>query len=212
MFRIQEGGRLVAFFHALGMGVMTMARIVATWADPNLKIFGNRIEQLNKQFPKVLPRIVNQVGNRAKTQVIRNLTKQTGLPRDTIVRAVGNPTVARPGRLSYDMVTRGGNIRLKYLNPKETPDGVVAKPFGRSTLYPGAFLKGGRFPDRKDVEKFNGHAFYRLNRSGTKITFARSGVIIPQEMTRGATKAAFENIAGPLLQVRVNAALAKLVP
>lgn len=189
-----------------------MAIINVSWADQNLKRYGKRVMLLHERFPTLLPRIVNQVGNRAKTQVIRGLTKQTGLPRKTIVKAVGNPSVARPGRLSYEMVTRGGNIRLKYLNPRETDAGVVASPFGKSTLYPGAFLRGGSFPNRKDVAHFDGHAFYRLNRSGTKITFARSGVTIPVEMTRGATKAAFDRIAGPLLSERVDKALRDLVP
>ncbi|MCO5734115.1 hypothetical protein [Rhizobium sp. SSA_523] len=189
-----------------------MRMVHVAWADQVLQHYGKRILDLNERFPKVLPRIINQVGNRAKTQVIRNLTKQTGLPRKTIVKAVGDPAVARPGRLSYEMVTRGGNIRLKYLGARETETGVVAKPFGKTTLYPGAFMRGGRFPNRKEVAKFDGHAFYRLNRSGTKITFARSGVFIPTEMTRGATKAAFDRIAGPLLQQRVDAAMQKLVP
>jgi len=190
-----------------------MARLVdVRWADDVLKQYRKRVLVLNERFPNVLPRIVNQVGNRAKTQVIRNLTQQTGLPRKTIVKAVGDPTRARPGRLSYEMVTRGGNIRLKYLNPKETEAGVVARPFGKSTLYPGAFMRGGRFPDRKEVARFDGHAFYRLNRSGSRITFARSGVVIPVEMTKGATKAAFDRIAGPMLQERIDGALAKLLP
>jgi len=189
-----------------------MSVIVAKWADDHLKVFGRKIAELNRKFPLVLPRIVNQVGDRSKTQVIRALTKQTGLPRKTIVKAVGDPTRARPGRMFYDMVTRGGNIRLKYLNPRETPAGVVARPFGKSTLYPGAFLKGGAFPDRKIVAKFDGHAFYRLNTSGTRIAFARSGVFIPVEMTQGATRAAFERTAAPLLKTRVDAAIKKLLP
>ena len=188
-------------------GIITMK-----WADQNLAMYGKRLEKLNRQFPTVLPRIVNQVGNRSKTIVIRELTQQTGLPRAVIVRAIGNPLAARPGRYAYDMITRGGNIRLKYLRPRETPSGVVARPFGKATLYPGAFLRGGMFPDRKDVEDFNGHAYYRLNKSGTKITFARSGVFIPVEMTSGATVAAFHRVAAPLLAQRVGAALDKLVP
>jgi hypothetical protein len=187
-----------------------MSAVTVSWADDHLKRYAKQINELNLRFPKVLPRIVNQVGNRAKTQVIRSLTKQTGLQRRVIVDAV-EVTMAGGKRFSYDMVTRGGNIRLKYLNPKETEAGVVAKPFGKSTLYPGAFLKGGAFPDRKTVDKFNGHAFYRLNRSGTKITYARSGVFIPTEMTRGATKAAFERTAAPLLQERVEKVLVKLL-
>ena len=188
-----------------------MAIIVARWADDNIRRFGKQIDQLNTRFPKVLPRIINQVGDRSKTQVIRNLTKQTGLDRRVIVSAVGDPTRAHGSKLSYEMRTRGGNIRVKYLKARETEDGVMAKPFGRTTLYPGAFMKGGAFPNRKTVAKFDGHAFYRLNPRGTKITYVRSGVFIPQEMTSGATAAAFKRIAGPLLQERVNAAILKLL-
>ncbi|HZG29937.1 MAG TPA: hypothetical protein VE079_15895 [Ensifer sp.] len=189
-----------------------MSIMVMRWVDRNLEQYGERIARLKTEFPKVLPRIVNQVGNRAKTVVIRQLTKQTGLQRRVIVAAIGNPQTARAGRYVYDMITRGGNIRLKYLSAREVEGGVVAKPFGRSTLYPDAFMKGGLFPNRKTVSQFNGHAYYRLNRSGSKITFARSGVYIPVEMTRGATLAAFNGIAAPLLRERVEAALDKLVP
>lgn len=183
----------------------------ARWADDHLKRFGKDIERLQRDFPKVLPRIVNQVGDRAKTQVIRNLTKQTGLRRKTIVKAVGDPHRSHAARLSYEMVTRGGNIRLKYLAPRETRAGVTAKPWGKRQLFPGTFMKGGWFPNRKVVAKFDGHVYRRLNTSGTRITQARSGMFIPTEMTTGATKAAFERIAGPLLQQRVEAAIHKLL-
>lgn len=180
------------------------------WADRNLARLAKQFDQLNTRFPKVLPRIVNQVGNRAKTQVIRTLTKQTGLPRKTIVAAVGDPMVARPGRLSYTMVTRGGQIRLKYLSPRETRRGVVAKPFGQRTLFPGTFMLGGAFPGRKPVARFDGHVYERWG-ARFKISQVRSNVVIPQEMSRGATLKAFNQIAGPLLQQRVDAAIAKLL-
>lgn len=181
------------------------------WADKHLIQFAKDIERLSREFPKVLPRIVNQVGDRAKTQVIRALTKQTGLDRRVIVSAVGDPRRAHGAKLSYEMVTRGGNIRVKYLKAKETEDGVVAKPFGRTSTYEGAFMKGGVFPNRTDVPRFKGHAFYRLNPRGTKITFVRSGVVIPDEMTTGATGAAFDKISGPLLKERVEKAIDKLL-
>lgn len=191
-----------------------MVKVHIGWADDNLKQFAGRLERLNTEFPMVLPRIVNQVGNRAKTQVIRGLVKQTGLPRTTIVKAIGEPYLARVnGRLSYEMVTRGGFVRLKYLGAKETPSGVVAKPFGKSQLFPSSFMKGGYFPGRiiKDESKWQGHVFHRLNTAGTRTTYTRSEVRIPVEMTQGATKAAFEKTAGPLLQKRVEAALVKLL-
>lgn len=187
-----------------------MATISVRWADDHLKLFGSRIDRLNRRFPKVIPREVNKVGNRARTQVVRNLTKQTGLPRKTIVKAVGvNPAV--PGRLSFEMVTRGGNIRLKYLAPRETRSGVTAKPWGKRTLFVGTFMKGGRFPNRQVVAKFDGHVYRRLNTSGTKITQARSGMFIPVEMTTGATASAFQAIAAPLLKQRIDAVLIKLL-
>lgn len=188
-----------------------MAVIETRWADANLARFGKRISELEQKFPVVLPRIVNQVGSRARTVVIRALTKQTGLDRRVIVKAVDlGLKKANRGRLSYEMVTRGGNIRLKYLRPKETASGVVASPFGKRTLYPGAFMRGGQWPDRKPVPSFDGHVMFR-NGSGRHISFARSGVFIPTEMTQGETRAAFERVAGPLLKERVEAALAKLV-
>lgn len=188
-----------------------MRILKVAWADRNLERFGRQVAYLHARFPKVLPRIVNQVGDRAKTQVIRTLTKQTGLPRRTIVKAVGDPQRAHGSRLSYEMSTRGGNIRLKYLAPKETRAGVTAKPWGKRQLYPGTFMRGGKFPDRKVVERFDGHVYRRLNRSGTRITQVRSGMEIPTEMTRRETRWAFERIAGPLLQQRVEAAIFKLL-
>lgn len=189
-----------------------MAIVVARWADNNLKQFGSKIAVMRQRFPKVLPRIINQVGDRAKTQVTRALTKQTGLPRKTIVAAIGNPARAYGAKLSYDMQTRGGFIRLKYLAPRETRKGVSAKPFGQRTLFPGTFMKGGAFPNRKTVARFDGHVFRRLNPSGTQITHQKSAVRIPEEMTKGATRRAFLATAEPLLKVRVEAAIAKLLP
>lgn len=184
--------------------------VTMRWADAHLAQFADLLAQVNRETPIILPRIINQVGNRAKTQVIRHLFKQTGLPRKTIVAAVGNPAVARAnGKLSYEMTTRGGFIRLKYLAPKETRAGVVAKPFGQAKLYPGTFMKGGRFPHRVGVARFKGHVFQRLNSSGSKLTQVRSEVRIPTEMTVGATKAAFERTAGPLLRQRIEAYLIK---
>ncbi|GAA4178267.1 hypothetical protein [Shinella granuli] len=188
-----------------------MADITLKWADDALKKFERQIVQLQTQFPKVLPQEINKTGDKAKTVVIRTLTKQTGLDRRVIVAAVGNPSQARPGKLTYDMKTRGGNIRLKYLKPKETEDGVVAKPFGVTTEYPGAFMKGGAFPNRTPVPEWNGHVMRRINSRGTRITFARSGVIIPQEMTAGATAEAFQKVAAPLLQARVEKVIKKLL-
>ncbi len=187
-----------------------MSGVSIRWADRHLQQYAALLEQVSRENPLILPRIVNQVGNRAKTQVIRSLTQQTGLPRRTIVKAIGNPATAKAnGRLSYEMTTRGGFIRLKYLAPRETRKGVVAKPFGQSTLFAGAFMRGGQWPKRVAVPAFGGHVMQRIDRAGRKLTQVRSRVRIPSEMTVGATKAAFETTAGPLLRQRIEAMLTK---
>lgn len=186
--------------------------ITIRWADDALNRFADRILRLQQEFPKVLPQEINKVGNLAKTQVIRNLTKQTGLPRKTIVKAVGNPLQANTGRLSYEMRTKGGQVRIKYLGAKEKQGGVTARPFGQTKFYAGSFMRGGAFPNRKEVAKFDGHAWRRLNSRGTRITQVKSDVVIPTEMTKGATLAAFNRVAGPLFAQRIERVLDKLAP
>jgi len=187
-----------------------MAQIIARWGDDHARSFAARIAELERRLPLVLPRTVNQVGNRAKTVVIRALTKQTGLPRKTIVRAIGRPSLARSGRLAYAMTTAGGNIRLKYLKPRESRRGATAVPWNRRQLFAGTFMLGGVFPNRHGLVR-GGHVMRRLDRAGKKLTFARSGMFIPTEMVTGATADAFEAIAAPLLKERVEKVLAKLV-
>lgn len=188
-----------------------MSKLVVTWQDINgLAQFQTGIRALNEQFPKAVPRLMNQVGDRSKTKVIRALTKQTGLKRDVIARAVRNTSRAFSGKLTYDLRSRGGNVRLKYLNPKETLAGVVAKPFGKSTLYPKSFMKGGAFPNRKTVAEFGGHVMFRNGR-GRNYTFARSGVFIPKEMIEGMTKAAFETEVRTELPVRIDQLIRKMI-
>ncbi|OYW66836.1 MAG: hypothetical protein B7Z40_09795, partial [Bosea sp. 12-68-7] len=83
---------------------------------------------------------------------------------------------------------------------------------GRRQVFGGTFMRGGRFPNRVIAPRLNGQVWRRLDTAGRQITQARSGVVIPREMTTGATAAAFEAIAAPLLKQRVEAAIAKLMP
>lgn len=180
------------------------------WADATLEKYQKEIVQLAAQFPKIIPQELNKVGNRVRTQVVRTLTKQTGLPRSTIVKAVGTEG-ATPGKLFYTMKSAGGDIRLRFFKPRETPKGVVAKPWGKLTPYDGAFMRGGKFPKRVDSAYLTPDVWRRLNKSGTHITQQRSGVRIPVEMITGATAEAFDKLAGPLLEQRIDKVIQKLL-
>ena len=184
--------------------------ITVKWADATLKKYEREIVQLAAQFPKVIPQELNKVGNKVRTQVVRTLTKQTGLPKKTIQKAVVTYG-ATPGKLFFTMKSAGGDIRLRFFKPRETRKGVVARPWGKTTLYPGTFMKGGKFPSRVDVAQLSPDVWRRLNKSGSRITQQRSGVRIPVEMVQGATAEAFDKMAAPLLEQRVMKVIAKLL-
>ncbi len=180
------------------------------WANATLKKYEREIVQLAAQFPKVIPQEINKVGDRVRTQVVRTLTKQTGLPKKTIQKAVVTYG-ATPGKLFFTMKSEGGDIRLRFFKPRETRKGVVAKPWGKHTLFAGTFMKGGKFPKRVESAYLSPDVWRRLNSSGTKITQQRSGVRIPVEMITGATADAFDKMAAPLLEQRVMKVIQKLL-
>lgn len=180
------------------------------WADATLAKYQKEIAQLAAQFPKVIPQEINKVGDKVRTQVVRSLTKQTGLPKKTIQKAVVTYG-ATPGKFLYTMKSAGGDIRLRFFKPKETRKGVTAKPFGKHTLYPGTFMRGGMFPKRVDSAYLSPDVWRRLNTNGTKITQQKSRVRIPVEMITGATEEAFQKMAAPLLEQRVTKVIQKLL-
>lgn len=186
--------------------------ITASWSNKNLDLFGNRLGVLNATLPKVLPRVINQVGDRGKTQVGRVLSKQTGLPAKTTRKAVSKKVArAHTGKLSYDITVAGGDVRLEFFAPRETRKGVSAKPWGRRSVFADTFTRGGRFPNRVQTAELSPHVWRRLDKAGTRITQARSGLYIPAEAVQGATAKAWTG-TGPLLKQRVDAALNKLIP
>jgi hypothetical protein len=157
-------------------------------------------------------RAVNHVGMKAKTQMIRALVRQTGLERGIIVRAMRVASAASSSA-SYVMTTRGGNIRLKYFSPKETRAGVTANPHGKRQLYPGTFMKGGRFPNRKSFTKTlkAGNVYERHGKKRFPVGQATSGVYIPVEMLQGDSMTAFYQVTQRELLPRLSHELARVL-
>jgi len=139
---------------------------------------------------KALQRALSRTGDKAKTQVIRTLTQQTGLKRQVIVRAV---KAMRPSfsNLEYKLTTRGGNVALKYFGARETAAGVSAAPRNVRQIFAHTFLKGGLFPNRVSLS-MGGQVFMRTG--GRHIAKQKSGVYIPQEMVQGETLDGFNAI------------------
>lgn len=195
--------------------------IVLKWQDVSgLVRLSNALGSLGDHKKHlVLQRAVNHTGAKARTQVVRALAKQTGLPNKVIQRAVrvkrasGASVKFYPGgSLDYVMTTRGGDIALKYFKAREVRRGVTASPFGKRSLFEGAFMRGGRFPGRVHVPRFNGHVFERVGTDRHPYELKKSGVIIPDEMLTGATAAAFHKVVERDLPARVSHEIDRLCP
>lgn len=153
-------------------------------------------------------RVANRAGDQSRTQVRRELTKQTGLPRKTIVKAV-KVTRSTPDTLAYRMRSQGGDVSLKYFSAREQRRGVKAKPFGQWNVFPSTFIKGGRFPNRVDIGK-GGHVFQRTSARRKPIEKVKSGVIIPEQMVKDATAEAFRSTSSRVLITRMAHELSRM--
>ena len=177
--------------------------LTITWQNgESLRRFDNALKALGGQKMRaVANRAVNRAGDAARTQVRRELPKQTGLQRQQIVRAV-RVVRSTPATLIYRMTSFGGDVSLKYFGARETLRGVSAAPFGQRRVFPGTFVKAGRFPNRVGIG-MGGHVFKRAGAGRFPIEKQRSGVIIPQEMVKGATRDAFERTVSTVLPKRL---------
>lgn len=181
--------------------------ITMKWADVSgIKRFDNALKSLgDKKMKQVLNRAVNRTGDTSRTIVKRTLAKQTGLQQKVIHKAL---KVRRSswGRLEYRMLTRGGDISLKYFKARETRKGVSAAPFGKRQVFANSFMKAGKFPRRIIVGKLKGHVFTpasSLKKWGRPMERVKSGVIIPREMVQGDTASAFDEASAKTLPKRV---------
>ncbi|UYO50320.1 hypothetical protein KQX64_07020 [Rhodopseudomonas palustris] len=157
----------------------------------------NQLAALGAERGKlVMCRALNHEGKKAKTQVVRALSGQTGLARQVIARAVRSKQ-AWADNTSYVLESRGGDVRLKFFRARETQTGVTAYPWGGLHNYAGYWIKGGRWPSRVALS-FSGEVKYRVGKSRTPTKTAKSGVVIPAEMMQGATLAAFEGATAGL--------------
>lgn len=168
---------------------------------------GNLYAAAGAQAPHAVRRGINRAGSKARTQMKRALTRQTGLKTGTIGRAL-KARRASFSALSYEIRSRGGDVSLKFFGARETRSGVSAAPWGKRSTFGGSFLKGGLFPARKAL-RMGGHAFARTGKGRLPIAKQRSGLFIPDEMISGASAAAFhaagrtmaDDIAGEMLAI-----------
>lgn len=179
---------------------------------------GNMLAAAGPKARHAQRRAINRAGDMARTQMIRALTAQTGLKRAVIVRALrvsravhgGALDGVGSGGLSYAIRSRGGDVSLKFFGARETRKGVSAAPFGKRRVFASTFIKGGRFPNRVAL-KMGGQVMARVGGARLPIQAQDSGVIIPEQMVEGATRAAFFSTVERVLPDRLAHELARIL-
>lgn len=182
-----------------------------TWQNvESLRRFDNALKALgSKQMAQAENRAINRTGDMARTQVRQKLARQTGLKRPVIVKAV-RISRSNPSILTYKMTSHGGDIALKYFGARETRKGVSAAPFGKRRVFTTTFMRAGWWPNRVAKPSWNGHVFMRAGASKFPIEKQKSGVVIPNEMVKGATADAFNSTVARVLPQRIAHEIARL--
>lgn len=152
-----------------------------------------RVSKAGVNAPKALMRAINHTGAKAKTQMVRALAAQTGLPIKTTRKALKTKGANSAGG-SFVIHSKGGNIRLKFFKARETRKGVKASPWNRARVYPGTFMKGGRFPRRVGLN-MGGAVLRRAGGARLPLKTQKSGLFIPKEMVKDQTAQAFYGTA-----------------
>ena len=186
-------------------------QVIVTFQDRGLSDYAARLAQLGANAPTILSQALNAAAAETRRKTVAAETAQTGLSGDVIDRAQ-HEIQASPGRLAFTILSRGGNIRLKFFAATETGSGMTADPWARRTFFPGAWIKaGGGFGGARVDLPFGGEVKRRVGRSRLPTTTVKSGLFIPTEMTRGATAGAFEASAG-IIASRIVTRLGALLP
>lgn len=196
--------RLALFRERRGGGGMFN---VNGYEDRELQRFANRLGALGEEGPKVANRAINRAGDMARTQVVRTLAVEVGLPQKTI-RAAVQTRRSDWDHLSYTLESVGGDVSLRYFKKRETRDGVVAylgRSRGNEEFIGDTFFRGGAFPDRRvDLTSTLGGHVYGRSGGRTELERLRSGVVIPLEMVEGASAVAFDEVVAKVLPQRLD--------
>jgi hypothetical protein len=164
--------------------------------------FAGRLQSAKHNMPQHLAKLVHEVGPIATAQMKRVLPAQTGLKFKTINRALKG----RAQGPNYAIVSKGGDVRLKFFGARETAKGVTAAPWNSRRLYPATFIRSGWWPKRGRPVS-GGHVMRRTGASKYPIEQVRSGLYIPNEMITGKSAVVFYGTVEHRLAPKLEAVL-----
>ncbi len=158
-----------------------------------------RLVGTGKTVRVALARAVNHTGDKARTQVVRALVKQTGAKYGVIRKALKTKR-ANAATITFQIIGRGGFMSLKEFGARQTSKGVSAAPWNERRVFPHTFI----------VPSLGGHVFERIGGSrrlgpaaGRLPIRKLWGPAIPKEMVKEKSKEAFETTVAAELPSRV---------
>lgn len=160
---------------------------------------GDRYVAAAAASPKIVRRAVGRAGEQARTKMRKALVGQTGLPPRTMTKAIKGKLFGS----RYIIESKGGNVRLRFFSPRETKAGVTHKSPNRESPVAGAFIKGGRFPNRHGGPHGGKGVYSRVGPWRFPLKIVRSNVWIPREMIRGRSAEEFYAVARTVLPQRI---------
>src|SRR5262245_29298618 len=150
--------------------------------------------------PIAIARALNWTGNKARTQVARTLSRDTGVGYGVIRNAL-RTTPASPAKLTYEIGVAGAHVPLAEFHARQAGRGVSAAPWGQRRICQHTFI----------AEQLGGQVFKREGRARLPIR-KLWGPSLPIELARGASPGAFEKSVAADLPQRLAHELGRLLP
>jgi hypothetical protein len=170
------------------------------------------LEAFGARLPNAQANVLNRVLTRTKSALVPALTRQTGLSKRIITKAIRTAR-ASPQNPRVMLITRGGEVSFRYFGAHEVAGGVEATVKGKKDFVSGGFRRSGRKGGRRMVAKLNGQVYVNIDgkRWRGHIRKEKSGVFIPHEFVSGETARTFWGIVDSDLVVEVERELVKLL-
>jgi len=171
-----------------------------------LAAFGERL-------PNAQANALNRTLTKTRSAVLPVLVRQTGLAKRIIDKAMRTAR-ASPQNPRVAIITRGGEVSLRYFGAHEVAGGVEATVRGKKDFIAGGFRRSGPRGRRTMVTKLNDQAFINVDggRWRGKIMKEKSGVFIPYDLVSGQTAATFNRMVETDLLQEVEREMAWLLP
>lgn len=158
----------------------------AKWQTAEIKALMRKLQA--PRLNQALSVAVNDSARQVERTAERIVAKELSIPAKRAKIGIWVRPFSTPATLSATVRGSKSPIPLKSFSAKETPKGVSARIWGKRTIYPGRFIRGGTFPGRVDLS-MGGHVFVRSGKSRLPIE-KEPGAAIAEAFAKQAVSAA----------------------